>query len=196
MPRRRGRQGGGTHRATPLRGGEMHVGDEEHGLRLQVALGPQERDLIPSEAREQTAFQTYGWRVQFISAPSVLGQDSPAKAPSGNAGAGQEPAAPAGQPRGAQNHPQSLVGARGGLGEAGKEPSKGLAAQGCWEQPDPWEGAARDLSTDRCCWSPGIFLSFGTVSFRHPSFSSLLPVGRSSNIQDIGKRGFLWGVPH
>lgn len=63
------RQGGtGTHRAPPLRGGEVHVGDEQHRLRLQVALGPQERDLIPSEAREQTAFQTYRWRVQFSSA--------------------------------------------------------------------------------------------------------------------------------
>lgn len=57
----------GTHRATPLQVGEVDVGDEQDRLGFEVGLWPQERDFIPSEAREQTAFQTYGWKVQFIS---------------------------------------------------------------------------------------------------------------------------------
>lgn len=120
----------GTHRATPLRVGEVHVGDEQHRLRLQVALRPQERDLIPSEAREQTAFQTYRWRVQFISAPTAPGEGSPfPRLPAGMLGTGQEPAAPPGQPKGAQNDSQGLVGVHKGLWDTGKEPSEGLTAR-------------------------------------------------------------------
>lgn len=36
----------------------MDVGDEQDWLGFKVSLWPQERDLIPSEAGEQTAFQT------------------------------------------------------------------------------------------------------------------------------------------
>lgn len=45
----------------------MEVGDEQDWLGFKVSLWPQERDLIPSEAREQTGFQTYRWKVQFTS---------------------------------------------------------------------------------------------------------------------------------
>jgi len=57
----------GTYRATPLQVGKMDVGDKQDWLGFEVSLWPQERDFIPSEAREQTAFQTYRWKVQFIS---------------------------------------------------------------------------------------------------------------------------------
>lgn len=45
----------------------MDIGDKQDWLGFEVSLWPQERDFIPSEAGEQTAFQTYKWKVQFIS---------------------------------------------------------------------------------------------------------------------------------
>lgn len=114
----------GTHRATPLRGGEVHIGDEQHWLRLQVTLGPQERDLIPSEAREQTAFQTYRWRVQFISAPTAHGQGRPFPGlPAETLGTGQE------NLQGGSREPRTILeGSWGGFikgfGRLGRSPAR------------------------------------------------------------------------
>lgn len=176
-----------AHRAAPLRGGEVHVGDEQHRLRLQVALGPQEGDLIPSEAREQTAFQTYRWRVQFSSAPCQRGAPSQSSQQKcwGQDRTCSTSRAAQGSPEGSQR----LLGALKGLWGTGKElprvlrvASLGTARSMEENRQGFQQGAGTHTNTHRCCWSPGIFLSFGTVSFHHPSFSSLLPVGRSSNI--------------
>lgn len=133
-----GRDGPGTHRAAPLRGGEVHVGDEEHRLRLQVALGPQEGDLVPSEAREQTAFQTYRWRVQFSSARAA-GTGAPLPGAPEKRWGQEGAAAPPGEPRtlpepggGSQRAWGGWEGAQQGPGCSPRVPG---AAQGSQAEP-------------------------------------------------------------